>query len=174
MGGVIRIQPDMMQAGGRWFPVPYVLLLRDLARINAGQTLPRIPQTATEAQVRLAAERQRQLLARGATHPFIPGQLHTAVGGDGVAHGDARAVGGEENQGDRRPRRAGRLAPLPISFNAGRILPVQGPPGRRGAGTGHDQQSDKHQDEVSHGLPPSALVDPAGRPVNHRHLTGGF
>ena len=57
MAGVIRIQPDMMQAGHSWFPVPYVLLLRDLAGLNAGRMLPRIPRTAVEAAVRMAGER---------------------------------------------------------------------------------------------------------------------
>ena len=84
MGGVFHIQPDMMQAGGRWFPVPYVLLLRDLARINAGRALPRIPQTATEAQVRLAAERRRQVLAwprlAPATLPAAPRHLLDHLG----------------------------------------------------------------------------------------------
>ena len=59
MGGVVRIQPVLLAAGNRLFPLPYVLLLRDLARIDAGRTLPRIPRTAVEAAVRMAAERRK-------------------------------------------------------------------------------------------------------------------
>mgnify|MGYP001612876150 FL=1 len=59
MGGVVRIQPDLLAAGNCLFPLPYVLLLRDLAGLNAGGTLSRIPRTAVEAAVRMAAERRK-------------------------------------------------------------------------------------------------------------------
>ena len=62
MGGVtIRIDPVMISIGATALPMPYVLLLRDLARLNAGRVLPKIPQSFVEAQVRLAAERLRAL-----------------------------------------------------------------------------------------------------------------
>ena len=60
MGGVVRIQPVLLAAGNRLFPLPYVLLLRDLARIDAGRALPRVPRTAVEAAVRMAWERRRR------------------------------------------------------------------------------------------------------------------
>ena len=148
MAGVIRIQPDMMQAGHSWFPVPYVLLLRDLARINAGRTLPRIPQTATEAQVRLAAERRRVLLTRRASDPLVARSLH-AVGRLDVSH-HSHASGEDQQHEDPRsapcpaPRlgHAARVVPLAL----GTILSPQGlPVSRRGESGAADQQH-SHQD----------------------------
>ena len=44
--------------------LPYLALLTDLAQINAGHLLPKIPRTAVEASIRLAAERARLLRGR--------------------------------------------------------------------------------------------------------------
>lgn len=60
MGGVVRIQPDLLAAGNRLFPLPYVLLLRDLAFMNKGQTIPRVSRTFVEAAIRIASERLRR------------------------------------------------------------------------------------------------------------------
>ena len=147
---VYRIQPDMLGVGGRWFPLPYVLLLRDLAKINQGQALPRIPQSATEAHVRLASERRRQLLTRpgivGGREASLPAaRLH--------APEFPRTLVGRHPQVDPRaqqsPARAGfrgavRQVPLEFLKRGLRIAGVAGRVTDFLSGTARQQQS--HQD----------------------------
>ena len=93
MGGVVRIRPDLLAVGKSLFPLPYVLLLRDLAGLDAGRTLPRIPRTAVEAAVRMAGERRR----RGFQQPPAAG-LHAPAGV--LADGQLRPQ--EQRQGHQR------------------------------------------------------------------------
>ena len=141
MAGVIRIQPDMMQAGSRWFPVPYVLLLRDLARINAGWTLPRIPQTATEASVRLATERRRELLARAG--PLVARPLHALA--DRLLVADFPPVVRRQEQDAQHVEGVeGGHTALPVPLPLGTVLGPQGLP--VGGGSRASNQQHSHQD----------------------------
>ena len=83
MGGVtIRIDPVMVSVGRTALPMPYLMLLRDLVRINAGRPLPRIPQSAIEAQIRLGAERRAaNWLGRGSSTTRHPRAATDVKGG---------------------------------------------------------------------------------------------
>ena len=148
MGGVIRIQPDLVAAGKSLFPLPYVLLLRDLAQINAGRTLPTIPRTFVEAAVRLANERRRILDGHGGAPPIpllVARPLDAPTDRPLVAI-PGLVVGGQQERPQHVPPIQGDLtspsglASRPIALTLGGALPVQRPPLSHGRGAASQQR----------------------------------
>ena len=122
--------------------VPYLGTLLDLARINAGHPLPKIPRSFVEASVRMVAERRR---LRALALPLVARTLHApldrlpmAVRGGVVGRQQEDPQHVPAIQGDRSSPLG--LAGPPVELNLGGVLPVQRSPVGGGGGASSQEQ----------------------------------